>query len=130
MWTESEGLRTTGTWDRYPNAAERERFEELVRQHADIGEYFNTIVFAQIAQLAAKEVEERIVKTPQVTELIEKAVTVAEQNLKHIVTSALTSSLIRTIRNGLDRLDDMHIQQETLTNTVDDMKQRLLPEGG
>lgn len=129
-WKDTEGLQTSGaSWHSHPSARDREQFQKLVRKYSDIAEYFNSFVFAEIAGLARKEVEERISKTPQVTELIDQAVKVAEQNLKHIVTSALTSSLIRTIRNGLDRMDDLNLEHETLKTTVDDMKQRLLPEG-
>ena len=85
-------------------------------------------MFDQITKLASQAVEERISNSKRVTELVDKAVDIAEQNLKHIVTSALTSVLVRSIRDGLERTNDLLLEHETLKTTVDEMKSRLLPE--
>lgn len=126
-WSPHKGLHRVGAYN-YVSAQDDLQFKKLVRQHADIAEYFNAIVFGQIAHLANEEVEKRIADSKQVTELIDKAVEIAQQNLKHIVTSALTSVLVRSIRDGLDRTNDLSLEHETLKVTVDEMKSRLLPE--
>ena len=128
-WSPHQGLHRAGSYS-YISAQDDRQFKELVRQHADIADYFNHVVFGQIAKLASQEVEEKIKDSERVRELVQQAVAVAEKHLPQIVTSALTSVLVSSIRSGLDRVENLNDNHNTLQSTVDEMKSRLLPGEG
>lgn len=127
LWSPHKGLYRAGSYS-YVSSTDDAEFKRLVRKHADIAEYFNGVLFGQITELAGKEVKERINGSKRVKDLIKQAVEIAEKNLPQIVSSALTAVLVRGLRDGLDRVDDLRCDHSTLQGTVDEMKSRLLPE--